>query len=124
MSRTLPMIAVVDDEDDVRRGLQRLLHTAGMDVRTYESDDFLSEIDDIDCVILDLHMPGVDGFEIQEAMRARGMRVPVIVLTGNDSPTNRARSLANGAGAYLTKPIDDDVLLRTIRRLLENDAAA
>jgi len=114
-----PTIAVVDDEDDVRRGLQRLLHASGMDVRTYDSDGFMAEIDDIDCVILDLHMPGVGGFEIQEAMNARGMTVPVIVLTGNDSPANRARSLANGAGAYLCKPVDDDVLLRTIRRLLD-----
>jgi FixJ family two-component response regulator len=121
MSRT-PMIAVVDDEDDVRRGLQRLLRTAGMEVRTYDSDGFMAELDEIDCVILDLHMPGKGGFEIQEAMAARGMRVPVIVLTGNDSPTNRARSLANGAGAYLCKPVDDDVLLRTIRRLIDESS--
>ena len=116
------MIAVVDDEDDVRRGLKRLLRTAGMEVRTYDSDGFMAEIDDIDCVILDLHMPGKGGFEIQQAMAARGMHVPVIVLTGNDSPSNRARSLAGGAGAYLCKPVDDDVLLRTIRRLIDDEA--
>jgi FixJ family two-component response regulator len=118
MSRT-PVIAVVDDEDDVRRGLERLLQTAGLQVRTYDSDRFMSDIDDIDCVILDLHMPGKSGFDMQEAMAGRGIRVPVIVLTGNDTPANRARSLANGAGAYLCKPVDDDVLLRAIHRLLE-----
>jgi FixJ family two-component response regulator len=118
MAARTPTIAIVDDEEPMRRALQRLLSTAGMRALTYDSGDFMAEIDGIDLILLDLHMPRVSGFDLQEAMNARGIRVPVVVLTGNNTPDNRTRSLANGAAAYLCKPIDDEVLIDTIRRLL------
>jgi len=77
----------------------------------------MSHLEGIDCVILDLHLPGMSGFEVQEALTERGASVPVVVLTGNDTPANRARSLANGAHAYLCKPVDDKVLLDALRPL-------
>lgn len=77
----------------------------------------MSHLEGIDCVILDLHLPGMSGFEVQEALTERGASVPVVVLTGNDTPANRARSLANGAYAYLCKPVDDKVLLEALRPL-------
>ena len=113
-----PVVAVVDDEQPVRRALQRLLRASGFDVRLFATgSDFMSHLEGIDCVILDLHLPGMSGFEVQEALTERGAPVPVVVLTGNDTPANRARSLANGAHAYLCKPVDDKVLLEALRPL-------
>jgi len=102
----------------VRRALQRLLRTAGFDVRLFATGaDFMAHLDGIDCLILDLHLPGMSGFDVQDALSARGTPIPVVVLTGNDTPVNRARSLANGARAYLCKPVDDKVLLEALRPL-------
>ena len=113
-----PVVAVVDDEQPVRRALQRLLRAAGFDVRLFATgSDFMSHLEGIDCVILDLHLPGMSGFDVQEALTERGASVPVVVLTGNDTPANRARSLANGARAYLCKPVDDKVLLDALMPL-------
>jgi len=113
-----PVVAVVDDEQPVRRALQRLLRASGFDVRLFATgSDFMSHLEGIECVILDLHLPGMSGFEVQEALTERGASLPVVVLTGNDTPANRARSLANGAHAYLCKPVDDKVLLDALRPL-------
>ena len=113
-----PTVAVVDDEQPVRRALQRLLRASGFDVRLFATGaDFMAHLEGVDCVILDLHLPGMSGFEVQEALAARGADVPVVVLTGNDTPANRARSLANGARAYLSKPVDDETLLHALRTL-------
>ena len=113
-----PTVAVVDDEQPVRRALQRLLRASGFDVRLFATGaDFMAHMEGVDCVILDLHLPGMSGFEVQEALAARGADVPVVVLTGNDTPANRARSLANGARAYLSKPVDDETLLHALRTL-------
>jgi two-component system, LuxR family, response regulator FixJ len=114
--RRLPVVAIVDDEPAVLRALQRLLGTAGFDARPFASgDEFMDHLDGIDCVILDLHLPGMSGFDVQKALATRGARIPVVVLTGNDTPANRARSLADGARAYLTKPVDDEELLQALR---------
>ena len=113
-----PTVAVVDDEQPVRRALQRLLRASGFDVRLFATGaDFMAHLEGVDCVILDLHLPGMSGFDVQEALAARGADVPVVVLTGNDTPANRARSLANGARAYLSKPVDDETLLHALRTL-------
>jgi DNA-binding response OmpR family regulator len=77
----------------------------------------MTNLEGIDCVILDLHLPGMSGFDVQVALAGRNARIPVVVLTGNDTPANRSRSLANGASAYLCKPVDDKVLLDALRPL-------
>lgn len=118
MTGRTPVIAVLDDEAPVRRALQRLLKAAGFDVRLFATGpDLMAHLDDIDCLILDLHLPGMSGFDVQEALAQRRSTLPVVVLTGNDTPANRARSLANGARAFLLKPVDDKVLLDALRPL-------
>ena len=77
----------------------------------------MAHLDGIDCVILDLHLPGMSGFDVQDALASRHAGIPVVVLTGNDTPANRSRSLANGARAFLCKPVDDKVLLDALRPL-------
>ena len=117
MSQLRRRIAVVDDEQSVRKALQRLLRSAGMDVQSYASGaDFLEALasNPPDCVVLDLHMPGVNGFEVQERLAETGAPLPVVVITGHDSPEARTRVMASGARGYLTKPVDDRLLLDAI----------
>lgn len=117
MSKVRPAIAVVDDEESVRKALQRLLRSAGMDVETFPSGtEFLDAMQDRqpNCLVLDLHMPGMNGFQVQAQLAQSGTRLPVVVITGHDTPESRARALAGGAAAYLLKPVDERMLLDTI----------
>lgn len=82
------VIAIVDDEESVRRALERLLRSVDMDARVFGTGaDFLEICDSLmpDCLVLDLHMPGMSGFELMERLQGR---VPVVVITGQDSPEN------------------------------------
>jgi FixJ family two-component response regulator len=111
------LVAVVDDEPGVRRALQRLLASVGMRVEDYGSGSaFLASLADHapDCVVLDLHMPDVSGFDVQAALAERRPALPVVVITGHDTPAARARALDAGAAAYLCKPVDDETLLGAI----------
>ncbi len=117
VSKTRPLIAVVDDEEAVRIALQRLLRSAGLDVETFPSGgEFLESLKahHPDCVVLDLHMPQVNGFAVQACLAGSGIRLPIVVLTGQDADETRERALAGGALAYLRKPVDDQALLDAI----------
>ncbi|QSX73820.1 response regulator [Lysobacter arenosi] len=112
-----PIIAVVDDEESVRRALYRLLASSGFDVLVYASGrDFLRHAPSIpvDCVVLDLNLGDHSGLDVLLALSAVLLLIPVVVLTGNDTSTNRARALTTGAHAYLTKPIEDELLIDAI----------
>lgn len=116
MSHPTPLVAVVDDEESVRRALQRLLRSAGMEVVTFASGrEFLAIVAEQppDCVVLDLHMPGLSGFDVMEAA-PQGL--PIVAITGHDSREARAR--AGRAQAYLDKPVADEVLIETIAAVL------
>ncbi len=117
MQNQPPIIAVVDDEGSVRRALYRLLRSAGFDVLAYASGrEFLRHVAGIapDCIVLDLDLGDHSGFDIQIALSAARPLLPVVVLTGNHTSRNRARALSNGAHAYLTKPIEDELLINAI----------
>lgn len=112
-----PIVAVVDDEEDVRHSLQRLLRSAGFEVLAYASGtEFLRHVTDSspDCVVLDLHMPRLTGLDVQAVLRERGLALPVVILTGNETAETRAAAMAAGVDGYLTKPVDDDVLIGAI----------
>lgn len=118
-------IAVVDDEPSVRRAFQRLLRLAGFDVDTFACGEaFLASLSARvpDCVILDLHMPGMSGLEVQSRLADEHRAVPVVVITGYDVPAARANALAMGAVAFLTKPVSEELLLAAIRRTLRGPA--
>ena len=112
-------IAVVDDEVHVRRALERLMRGVGFDVVTHASAaDFLASLAEQppDCLVLDLNMPGQGGIELQEAMNARGLHVPTVVITGHDNGTAKSEAMAGGAFAYLRKPVDGQELVAAITR--------
>lgn len=113
MSEHLLRVAIVDDEESVRRALERLLRSASMETATYASGvELLTAIERAmpDCIVLDLHMPDVSGFEVMELLPRN---CPVVVITGHDSP--EARAMAHRAIAFLHKPIGDRDLLDAIR---------
>ena len=107
---------MVDDDADVRIALTRLLVSAGFAVETYSSGpDFLCSLSDHkpDCLVLDLHMPQMSGFDVQAELRGHAP-LPVVVITGQDSPESRARAYRLGASIYLCKPVDGEALLAAI----------
>ena len=67
-----------------------------------------------DCLVLDLHMPRMSGFDVQARLQELGERVPVVVITGHDTPQARERAIDGGAAAYLRKPADDQALLDAV----------
>jgi FixJ family two-component response regulator len=119
------MVAVVDDEESVRKALGRLIRAAGFRVETYASgSEFLHSVQQHlpHCVVLDLRMPHVNGFHVQQALTDSGTHVPVVIITGDDSPESRVRALAQGARAYLRKPVDDAMLLDAIQTAIRPSA--
>jgi FixJ family two-component response regulator len=115
--KTRPLIAFIDDEESIRKALTRLMRSVGLDAETFDSGAaFLKSIDTRlpDCVVLDLHMPQMNGFAVQAHLAKIGAAVPIIIITGHDSPKDHARAVAGGASAYLRKPVNDRALLEAI----------
>jgi FixJ family two-component response regulator len=101
--------------------MRRVLRAHGFAVEVYESaTQFLAALSTRipNCVLLDLHMPGRDGFDVLEALRKRPGPVPVIVITGDCSPPIIGRAMAAGALQCMSKPVDETILIDTIRDVL------
>jgi len=114
---TALLVAVVDDEEPIRKALGRLLRAAGLVAECFPAGQaFLDSMaaSRPDCVILDLHMPGLGGLQVLEQLQARHPPLPTIIITGHDEPDNQMRCLAGGAAAYMREPLDDELLLQTI----------
>jgi FixJ family two-component response regulator len=125
VNKTRPLIAIVDDEEPVRKALTRLLRSAGLDVETFPSGvEFLESlpIRRPDCVVLDLHMPLMNGFEVQARLAKSSAPVPVVIITGHDSTETRDRALAGRPMAYLRKPVNDQTLLDAIELALTHSS--
>jgi len=116
---TLPWVAIVDDEAAIRRALLRLLRAAGIPARDYDGGAaLLAALQDGAgvpfCVVLDLHMPGMSGFEVQQRLAELAPRTGVIAVTGQHSAEGQARVLRGCALAYMLKPMNDQALLEAI----------
>ena len=125
MSQDRPIIALVDDEEPVRRALKRLMVSAGISVESFASgSEFLESLAERrpDCVVLDLHMPGVSGFDVQARLAQSRDPPPVVVITGQDTPESRRRVMDGGAAACLRKPMNDHVLLDAIASAIRGNA--
>ena len=126
MSQTHPLIAVIDDEEPVRKAIGRLLQSVGMAVETFGGGgDFLAALSTCrpDCAVLDLHMPDLSGFDVLRRLAETVARPPVIVITGHDTPDAEEKSLQGGAVAYLRKPVNQRLLLEAIAAALAQFAA-
>ncbi len=114
-------ILVVDDDAGLRRALRRVLSSHGFDVEVAAGgDEALAELRarSYDLVVLDVMMPGSDGIEVCEALRAGGDNLPVLMLTARDAVRDRVAGLESGADDYLVKPFANDELVARVRALL------
>jgi FixJ family two-component response regulator len=117
MSRRRLLVAIVDDEEPVRRALRRLFLSAGIDVETFASGyEFLGSVktQPPDCAVLDLHLPGLTGLDVLERLAEANVRVPTVVVTGHDQAGLAEKALAAGASIYLRKPLDEQSLLDSV----------
>jgi len=117
MATPATRIAVVDDDASVRKALARLLSASSFDIETYGSArDFLKslKIGIPDCLVVDLHMPDLTGFDLQRHLARAGINIPTIVITAYNEPGLRERCQAAGAAAFLLKPLDRSTLIGVI----------
>jgi len=123
MQRIRPLIAVLDDERQFCKAVARLLKTHAFDVVTYtEGRTFLVDLElrSPDCLLLDLHMPDLSGFDVLERIAAR--RIPSFVITGHDQPGNAERARALGAADYFLKPVNESELVDALRAAIDHQA--
>lgn len=117
MDTTLPWVAIVDDEDSIRRALLRLLRSAGIPARSFDSAaSLLVALADgaPSCAVIDVHMPVCSGLELQAQLARCAPAVAVILMTGHHTPEEHARALQLRPVAYLQKPLHDRLLLAAI----------
>lgn len=110
-------IAIVDDDDAVRRALARMLRCYGAQVVAFASgEEFLASLHDLgfDCVIVDLHMTGIIGFQVQGRLNASHPDLPVILITAFDDDETRTRALELGAVAFFHKPFECGSLVAAV----------
>ena len=115
-------VFIVDDDASVRKGLMRLLKSAGYTVETFASaNEFLERpaYNGIGCLILDLRMPGLDGIELQQQLDSSDCNLPVIFLSGHAGVSDSVKAMKCGASDFLTKPVDGGVLLSAVNAALD-----
>jgi FixJ family two-component response regulator len=116
-------VALVDDEEPVRVALGRLLRLAGHAVLPFASgEEFLNSLASRmpDCVLLDVHMPGLKGLQVQDRLRAMGLQLPVIFITASDEADLARRALEAGGLLVLRKPFSKELLLDAVRVALDS----
>jgi FixJ family two-component response regulator len=119
--QALKSVAIVDDDEEIRLSMGSLLRSYGIAAEAFESAEaFLSspDISAFDCLVTDIHMPGMGGLEMLDVLRGRGDGLPVIVISALDPERTRAKAMSKGADAYLPKPVDPDDLVSCMRELL------
>jgi FixJ family two-component response regulator len=119
-----PVIAIVDDDASAREGLQALIASAGWRAKTFASaQEFLAYLtaEAPSCVVLDLHMPGLSGLDLQKRMAEVGLDIPIVFLTGHGNIPTSVQAMKAGAVEFLTKPVDEEDLLRALQEAIERD---
>jgi len=112
------MIYIIDDDKYVRRGFDILFKSAGLECDSFGSaEEFLelAHTSENDVIILDMHMPGMNGCELLEHLAKNEIFLPVIIVTAFDEPASRECAKNYGAVAYLRKPVDSEALIDLIK---------
>jgi two-component system response regulator FixJ len=123
------LVHLVDDDASVRRSVSFMLKTSGHRVETYESgDELLKAAGHLSegCILLDIRMPGVDGLEVQDMLRERGVVLPIVIMTGHGDISLAVRAMKAGAVDFVEKPFETDVMLSALEeafRRLSSKAA-
>jgi two-component system, LuxR family, response regulator FixJ len=118
------MIFIIDDDQSMQRAFLLLLRAAGFDSRAFSSaQEFLtySPVSDDDCIIMDLRMPVMNGFDLMKKLISKGIRTPVICVTAFDDAKSREQARELRAAAYFTKPVDDQALIDAINWAIQSE---
>jgi FixJ family two-component response regulator len=121
MPRTSQTVCIIEDDESVRRALERLLRSVGRTVQTFATAEEFLQADEQPapgCLILDLHLPGLSGLELYKRLRTAGRNVPAVFITAYGDQEVRERTLRAGAVAYLEKPFQEQALLDAVDRTL------
>jgi len=114
-------VHVVDDDRDVRCSISFMLNAAELQSRPFASGtDFLESLDDLQpgCILLDVRMPEIDGFQVMSELAAKGIEWPVVVMTGHGEVSVAVRAMKLGAVDFIEKPFEEDVLMGSLERAL------
>lgn len=117
-----PLVTVVDDDEAIREALESLLKSVGFRAKVFASaEGFINsgDLDETECLIVDVQMPWMSGFELQERLAAANNRIPIIFITAHADETSQARALISGAIAFLPKPFAESALLEAVRAVTE-----
>ena len=120
-----PRISIVEDDPSVARAVSRLCRSAGYAVEAFESaEEFLDTggSENTECLILDVHLPGLSGIQLQARLVENRKRVPIVFITAFESARTKDVALELGARAFLRKPLDSEKLLAVIQNVLEENA--
>ena len=118
------VVYVVDDDDAVRNAVRLLFSTADLDVETFPSAAAFLERADLErrcCVLLDIRMPGMTGTDLHDELRGRGVRAPVIFITGHGDIPMAVEAMRKGAYDFIEKPFDDEQLLQQVLSALNEE---
>jgi FixJ family two-component response regulator len=120
MASNEPVVYLVDDDESVRKSLNRLLHLIGFRVRAFASAEAFLAIqpESPACLVLDVQLPGMSGLELQGKLAASRIVIPIIFITGYEDEKVHSHVMARGAIAFLQKPFDKQLLLDAIRLAL------
>jgi len=121
----VPLISIVDDDALARDGIGALVESLGYNVIAFTSAEHFLQSDVITkmaCLITDLQMPGLNGLELQEALRSQGHRTPIILITAYPNENHRNRALDGGAVGFLSKPFDEASLVECLTAAIKSRA--
>ena len=116
-------ISIVDDDASIREALKSLMRSVRFNVDAFASaEEFLASerVDDTACLILDVYLPGMNGFELQSHLKTEGRDIPLIFITAHSDEASRQRALKGGATDFLSKPVRRDTLLKAIQSAAEH----
>ena len=118
MSTKRKIIAIVDDEPSVLKGLKRLLNASDFNPEVFNSAEaFLQrgDVSDVACIVLDINLGGMSGIEMRRRLKAMGSAIPVIFMTARDTAAVRSEAMDAGCAAFLQKPFSGQVLINSIK---------
>ena len=120
------VVAIVDDDPSVRRGPARLIRSVGWRVEAFSSaQEFLDRpgTETVSCLVLDLQLGDLNGLDLQKRLAEAGLATPIIFLTGHGDIPTTAQAMKAGAIEFLTKPVDEEDLLKAIQEAIETRPA-
>jgi FixJ family two-component response regulator len=121
MSGAIPRIVVVEDDASMSRSIERILRAGGFAAATFVTAEAALDAEAAaaaDCLVLDIHLPGISGVEFYQRLSRSGAEAPAIFITADDAPAVREMAEGAGASAYLPKPFSGRALLEAVNRAL------